>query len=117
MFVVSDVLHFTPAETAKLIRADLKRAFPGVKFSVTSRSFANGNSVDIRWTLGPSHDEVRAIVGHYATERGEYGESGRWESGKPIEIETPEGPRLARFVDFVNLRRSKWLNLGEGKSA
>jgi hypothetical protein len=104
---VSDILHHTPTETAKIIRADLKRAFPDVKFSVTSRSFANGNAVEVRWELGPGSDEVHALVGQYATERGDYGESGRWEGGKAIEIDTPEGKGLARFVKFVQLHRQR----------
>jgi hypothetical protein len=37
----------THAKTAKAVRTELKQNWPNVKFKVASRSFANGNSVDI----------------------------------------------------------------------
>lgn len=55
--------------TAKLgaanIRTELKRAFPGIKFSVRSDSFSGGDSIDISWELGPTADEVQAITAKY----------------------------------------------------
>ncbi|TDN39820.1 hypothetical protein E4631_23420 [Hymenobacter sp. UV11] len=61
---------YTLTGTAQLIREALKIAFPGVKFSVTSDSFANGNAVDIRYTDGPSRKQVEQVYapfisGHY----------------------------------------------------
>lgn len=53
------------ALAAKNIRTELKRAFPGQKFSVTSDSFSMGDSVDVRWTDGPTTDEINAIIGKY----------------------------------------------------
>lgn len=50
---------------AKAIRKELKDAFPGVKFSVRSDSFAGGNSVDIRWIDGPKAADVEEITGKY----------------------------------------------------
>ena len=35
------------AETAKVIRATLKPRFPGVRFSVRSKSYSGGASIDI----------------------------------------------------------------------
>lgn len=55
----------THAQAAKLVRQDLKKAFPSVKFSVKSRSYAGGNSIDIQWTNGPTHDNVVKVVGKY----------------------------------------------------
>lgn len=43
------------------IRSELKKAFPGVKFSVKS----DYNSVDIYWTCGPTCEQVGDIVGKY----------------------------------------------------
>lgn len=61
---------YTVAGTAQLIREALKKAFPGVKFSVTSDSFAGGSAVDIRYTDGPSRKQVEQVYapfisGHY----------------------------------------------------
>lgn len=50
---------------AKNIRVELKKAFPGHKFSVKSESYAGGCSVNIGWTDGPTTDEVSNITGKY----------------------------------------------------
>jgi hypothetical protein len=47
------------------IRKELKRVFPGVKFSVTSDSFSGGNSIHIGWTDGPLTEEVEKVVNKY----------------------------------------------------
>lgn len=54
------------AIAAKNIRIELKAAFPGVKFSVRSRSFSMGNAIDIGWTDGPVTVQVDEIVGKYS---------------------------------------------------
>ena len=54
--------YIAVAETAKLIRNALKRAFPGVTFSVKSKNYAGGCSVDVRWTDGPTTAEVEAVA-------------------------------------------------------
>ena len=50
---------------AKNIRIELKRAFPGVKFSVRGKSFSGGDSIDISWTDGPQSLQVERITGKY----------------------------------------------------
>jgi len=57
--------YLSVAETAKLIRPQLKAHFPGIKFSVRSSSYAGGASIDISWTDGPTTTEVDAVVGAY----------------------------------------------------
>lgn len=52
-------------EVAKLVRKDLRQHFPGVKFSVRSRSYAGGSSIDVRWTDGPKPGDVNAVVNRY----------------------------------------------------
>jgi hypothetical protein len=47
------------------IRQELKRAFPGIKFSVRSDVYSGGDSIDIRWAMGPTRAEVEAITGKY----------------------------------------------------
>jgi hypothetical protein len=53
------------AETAKLVRTDLKREFPGVKFSVRSSSYSGGASIDVRWTDGPTGKDVDRVLKPY----------------------------------------------------
>lgn len=50
------------ADTAKLIRVQLKKNFPAVKFSVKSKSYSMGASITIRWTDGPTTKKVDEVV-------------------------------------------------------
>ncbi|MBT2293131.1 hypothetical protein J7E73_29265 [Paenibacillus albidus] len=53
------------SETAKKIRKTLKKAFPGIKFSVTSSTFSMGSSVDVHWTNGPLTPDVDSILNRF----------------------------------------------------
>lgn len=55
------VRSYSLTATAGLIREALKAAFPTVKFSVTTDRFAGGTSLDIRYTDGPSGQQVKAV--------------------------------------------------------
>ena len=59
---MSDTKYLTCAETAKLVRAALKEAFPGVKFSVKSSTYAGGASINVAYTDGPSVSQVEGIA-------------------------------------------------------
>ena len=54
--------YLRTAESAKLIRAALKENFPGVKFSVRSKSYSGGGSARVSWTDGPPRKAVKAIT-------------------------------------------------------
>lgn len=47
------------------VRAELKKHFPGIKFSVRYSSFAGGDSVDIEWYDGPTVGAVESVVGKF----------------------------------------------------
>lgn len=49
-------------ETAKLIRASLKREFPGVPFSVRSKTYTGGSSIDVEYENGPAVDKVEKVA-------------------------------------------------------
>lgn len=53
--------YLSVAETAKLVRAALADKFPGVKFSVRSKSYSGGASIDISWIDGPTAEEVKNV--------------------------------------------------------
>lgn len=57
-----EVRYYSVAETAKCIRVVLKKAFPAVKFSVTSKTYSGGGSVRVSWTDGPTTKAVDAIT-------------------------------------------------------
>lgn len=52
-------------DTAKLIKQDLKTAWPTVKFSVRTGRGAGVSAVDVYWTDGPTEKQVEAVVGKY----------------------------------------------------
>src|ERR1700722_15654415 len=62
--------YVSTTDTAKLVRAALKKAFaspyPGVRFSVRSDKYAGGASVNVTWTDGPQIDAVDAVVKPYS---------------------------------------------------
>lgn len=53
------------AQAAALLRADLKKAFPGVKFSIKSRNFSMGDAVDVDWEDGPTLAQVQPFLWKY----------------------------------------------------
>lgn len=57
---------------AQNIRRELARAFPGIKFSVRSKTFAGGDSIDIDWYDGVTTKEVEAITNKYNDHETDY---------------------------------------------
>ncbi len=53
--------YATAADSAKLVRADLKAAWPGVKFSVRSER----SNVNVEWTDGPTTKQVEVLLGKF----------------------------------------------------
>lgn len=50
------------ADTAKLIRVQLKKNFPAIKFSVKSKSYSMGASITIGWTDGrAAYEFIKSI--------------------------------------------------------
>ena len=58
----ADSIYYSAADTAKIIRAELKVAFPNVKFSVRSETFSLGSAVCVHWENGPTEKAVCAIT-------------------------------------------------------
>lgn len=58
--------YISVTDTAKLVRVDLKKAFPRTKFSVRSHSYSGGASIDVSWTDGPTSTEVDHVVSKYS---------------------------------------------------
>jgi hypothetical protein len=50
------------AEDAKEIRRTLKKQFPLTKFSVRSKSYSMGSSINVSWLDGPTSQEVKEIT-------------------------------------------------------
>lgn len=58
--------YLSAADTAKLVRRALARAFPDYTFSVRSHTYAGGASVDVDWYDGVPESVVRRVTGAYA---------------------------------------------------
>ncbi len=58
--------YISCADTAKLIRAQLKKHFPKTKFSVQSKTYSGGASITVKWTDGPTSKLVESVIGAYA---------------------------------------------------
>jgi len=58
--------YFSCADTAKLLRAALKRSFPRTKFSVRSKVYSGGASITVEWTDGPTPALVESVTRPYA---------------------------------------------------
>lgn len=90
-----------PAEQAKMIRAALKAAFPGVKFSVRSQ---RGCSISVRWVDGPTHSSVDTIARRFAG--GSFDGMTDLRTSHTTLITTDDGAELVRFgADFVICQR------------
>lgn len=57
------------AEAAKLLRPQLKKTFPGVKFSVRISRYSGGSSIDVAWTDGPTEDQVEKVTHGFSGKR------------------------------------------------
>ena len=55
----------TLVAAAKNLRSQLRLAFPGHKFSVTTDRFSGGDSLRVSWTDGPAVSRVEAIASQY----------------------------------------------------
>lgn len=53
------------ADTTKLVRQALKKAFPNVKFSVKSESYSGGSSINVSYEADTQWDDVKKLVDNY----------------------------------------------------
>ena len=60
-----EITYYRPAQTAAMIRAALKRTFPGVLFKVNTQTYAGGSSIRIHWTDGPTSAQVEEVAGMF----------------------------------------------------
>lgn len=96
------ITRLSTAETAKLVRAALKHAFPGQAFSVRSRNYAGGSSIDVEWTDGPTSKEVDAVTNGFEGAQME-GVDDYKGYKKPVVI---DGQLTRMGTDWVSSRRN-----------
>lgn len=59
------VRYLTAAETATLVRGQLKAMFPGITFSVRTSGGSMTAAIRVRWTDGPTEEAVKQAVARY----------------------------------------------------
>jgi len=100
---VKPTRYVSVTDTAKLIRADLKNAYPDVKFSVRSAKFSMGTSIDVEWTDGPTIRSVDALVNRYKSSEFD----GMTDTSTTIYQEDPEtGEQIHYGAKYVMTQRN-----------
>jgi hypothetical protein len=67
---MSETIYMGVADTARLLRKELKSKFPGIKFSVRSDSYSGGASINVRYNGaggGPIGSDVEAVATFFAS--------------------------------------------------
>lgn len=92
--------HASPAESAKLLKSILHKAFPACRFTVRlSRGTGYGNC-HIRWTDGPSRERVEEITNQFVGKTFD----GMDDSTHYCRAVTPDGKLTG--LGYVNCERS-----------
>ena len=98
------MIYLSCADTAKLIRTALKESFPGVKFTVQSRVYAGGASIDVAYTNGPTYDQVKTVTSMFV---GAYFDSSTDYRGSVYNSLDGEEVRFAANYVFISRKFSK----------
>lgn len=61
--------YISTTDTAKLVRKDLKAAFPNDKFSVRKGTGTASAWLSVSWTDGPEYSHVRAVADQFRGEQ------------------------------------------------
>lgn len=94
---------YSTTETAKFIRETLKTQFPAIKFSVRSKSYSGGSSIDIRWADGATEAEVEPFVSKFAGATFD----GMQDLKEYHDFVTEDGEHIRYGADFVFCQRER----------
>lgn len=99
--------YISTKDTAKLVRAALKNAFPGVKFSVRMSTGTGSAWMNVSWSDGPTDREVSAITSQYEGRTFNGMTDGYDDNGSAlVAFEGEEMPRVVRYCcDGINTHR------------
>jgi hypothetical protein len=88
MHAIETTRYLSAAETAKLIRAELKAAFPGAKIRVR---LSRGNATYVSWTDGPTVRDVQAITHEFESQTFNSSEDMRESTNAGQLLSNPDG--------------------------
>lgn len=92
--------YIPKAEATRMMRADLKAAFPGVKFSVRLRS-KGSSAVTVEWIDGPTEHAVNKVAKRYAGEGFDGMQDLRYSLYDTRTTETGETVKVHYLTSFV----------------
>lgn len=101
-FPQTHIVYASAADVAGFIRADLKKAFPGVKFSVRSKTYSGGSSVAVSWTDGPTDDAVNDVIGRYMAQ-GFDGMTDSSTNSGPVQL---DNGTWVKIYSYINTHRT-----------
>ncbi len=58
--------YLSCADTARLLRSALKASWPRCTFSVTSKTYSGGASINVGWFDGPTGEAVKAVTSRFS---------------------------------------------------
>lgn len=91
-------------EVAVLVRAELKIKFPGIKFSVVSREYAGGSSIDVVYVDGPRAQDVDAAIDPFCGSDFNKKNDDSTDYRPATKLKT--GEMVTFGVNFINARRT-----------
>lgn len=91
--------YLTCADTAKLIRKALAEAFPSVRFSVRSKTYAGGASINVGYTDGPLKADVERVA--FAFQGGTFDGMTDYKGGKVHAFASDPDQPIHFGADFV----------------
>ncbi|MCB7138276.1 LPD29 domain-containing protein [Cellulosimicrobium marinum] len=94
------IVQVPAVEAARRLRAALKTAFPGHKFSVRTRRSTYGQGLSVRWAGGPTQTAVGAVA---STFEGRSSDA-MTDCSRPIRV-TYAGARVRYMVTDVDAYR------------
>jgi hypothetical protein len=105
MSVTTARQYLSCAETTQLVRRALLEVFPGTKFSVRSRVYSGGASIDVSWKDGPRRERVERLAKNY--EGADFDGMQDLKTYHDTVLAGPNGARLVHFgADFVFCSRT-----------
>jgi len=95
----------TPKEAARLLRRDLRRAWPGVRFSVRCDRGTAASWINVRWTDGPTSAQVDRIASNYEGRHFDGTIDGYRDMPDRLLVGTSGVVRVVSYVDGINCHR------------
>ncbi|MFJ2521376.1 LPD29 domain-containing protein [Cellulosimicrobium cellulans] len=100
MGAADQIVKVPAVEAARRLRAALRVAFPGQKFSVRTRRSTYGHGLSVRWAGGPTQTAVGAVASAFEGRRSD----AMTDCSRPVTV-TYAGARVRYLVTDIDVYR------------